>query len=85
MAFKLLFSQTTIVIVGRFLGVVVVDPEVVVDLAVIICVALCACGIPERLAIPAIERPVVLRQNGIFEPFIYYKNDHFTKTGSGQT
>jgi hypothetical protein len=25
-----------------------------------------------------------LRKNGIFEPFVY-KNDHFTKTGSGQT
>jgi hypothetical protein len=23
-------------------------------------------------------------KNGLFEPFIY-KNDHFTKTGSGQT
>jgi hypothetical protein len=25
-------------------------------------------------------------KNGIFEPFIFlYKNDHFAKTGSGQT
>jgi hypothetical protein len=28
-----------------------------------------------------IARPA---ENGIFEPFIY-KNDHFAKTGSGQT
>jgi hypothetical protein len=27
---------------------------------------------------------VIVRENGIFEPFIY-KNDHFAKTGSGQT
>ena len=25
-----------------------------------------------------------VRENGIFEPFIY-KNEHFAKTGSGQT
>jgi hypothetical protein len=26
----------------------------------------------------------LLQKNGIFEPFMY-KNDHFAKTGSGQT
>ena len=26
----------------------------------------------------------IVRENGIFEPFMY-KNDHFAKTGSGQT
>jgi hypothetical protein len=28
--------------------------------------------------------PTSVSKNGLFEPFIY-KNDHFTKTGSGQT
>jgi hypothetical protein len=31
--------------------------------------------------VPALKAPA---KNGIFEPFIY-KNDHFTKTGSGQS
>ena len=34
--------------------------------------------------IPPVLWSVVGEENGIFEPFIY-KNEHFTKTGSGQT
>jgi hypothetical protein len=30
------------------------------------------------------QHPVGTPKNGIFEPFLY-KNDHFAKTGSGQT
>ena len=30
------------------------------------------------------QLPYRAAENGIFEPFIY-KNDHFAKTGSGQT
>jgi hypothetical protein len=29
-------------------------------------------------------QPQAGKKNGLFEPFIY-KNEHFTKTGSGQT
>jgi hypothetical protein len=42
--------------------------------------AACCCYQP--VVLPSF--PIRTAENGIFEPFIY-KNDHFAKTGSGQT
>jgi hypothetical protein len=33
---------------------------------------------------PSGDRTLLVSKNGLFEPFMY-KNEHFTKTGSGQT
>jgi hypothetical protein len=37
-----------------------------------------------RESVPAAPQPSLPAKTGIFEPFIY-RNDHFAKTGSGQT